>query len=76
MTPVLLAVALRAVVVVDRVEGDVAVVEAADGALFDWPVAALPPGAREGDRLVVRVRRGPRTPDSPVRRTNRQRSTR
>ena len=39
-------------VVVDRIEGDLAVLEIA-GATFDWPLAALPPGTREGSRLSV-----------------------
>lgn len=39
-------------VVVDRIEGELAVLEVA-GATFDWPLAALPPETREGDRLSV-----------------------
>lgn len=38
--------------VIDRIEGDFAVVEF-DGQPFDLPVAALPPGVGEGDRLVL-----------------------
>ncbi len=45
MTPV--------VVIVDRVEEDVAVVEIAPRALVDVPLALLPPGTAEGARLLL-----------------------
>jgi hypothetical protein len=59
-----LFVAGRILATVDRVEGDKAVVEWADGSLSDVPLGALPAGTREGDRLRVHtlprrvVRRG------------------
>jgi len=39
--------------VVDRWEGDVAVVELEDGAVLDLPRWLLPPGAREGHVVAV-----------------------
>ncbi len=44
----------RAVVVVDRIEGPMAVVEFG-GICVNIPLLALPPGLKEGDRLEVRV---------------------
>jgi len=44
--------------VIDRIEGEVAVLELPHAELCDVPVALLPSPAREGDRL--RVRLGPR----------------
>lgn len=41
---------------VDRIEGDVIVVELPDARVVDVPAAALPPGLREGDRVRVRSR--------------------
>lgn len=38
-------------VFIDRIEGDVAVLETADAASFTLPVDLLPPGAREGTWL-------------------------
>jgi hypothetical protein len=38
--------------VIDRLEGDVAVVEF-DGTTFDLPLAVLPNGATEGRRLLI-----------------------
>ena len=38
-------------IVVDRIEGTFAVLEV-DGAFVDFPLAALPEGAREGDVLT------------------------
>lgn len=43
------------VLTVDRIEGDVAVVETATG-FVDLPLSFLPPGVGEGDRVRVRVR--------------------
>jgi hypothetical protein len=40
-------------VTVDRIEGDIAVLEVND-VLVDWPLRALPATIREGQRLVVR----------------------
>lgn len=50
--------------VVDRIEGQRAVVElqplsAPDPAFVDLPLALLPPGTREGDRLTLRIERSP-----------------
>ena len=53
--------------VIDRIEGEVAVIELPNAALCDLPVAWLPPPAREGDRL--RVRLGPRGTRVRLRRT-------
>lgn len=39
-------------VVVDRIEGDLAVLEVA-GTTVDWPIAALPEGVGEGTTLSV-----------------------
>jgi hypothetical protein len=41
-------------IVVDRIEGEFAVVEIG-GAKVDVPLADLPPGVREGDRLAFTV---------------------
>lgn len=45
-------------VVVDRLEGTLAVVELRIGVLVDVPLAVLPPGTREGDRLLLARHRG------------------
>lgn len=45
-------------IVVDRIEGDVAVLEV-DGQRVDWPADALPEGAREGSVLGLTVREDP-----------------
>lgn len=42
--------------VVDRVEGDVAVLEVA-GTQVDWPLAALPDGVVEGQRMSFTISR-------------------
>lgn len=55
MSPTLLAAALRLDAVVDRVEGEVAVIEWRVGALADVPLGLLPPDTGEGDRLVVEI---------------------
>ena len=39
-------------IVIDRIEGDRAVLEV-DGELIDFPVGALPPGSREGGVLLI-----------------------
>lgn len=39
-------------VVVDRIEGDYAVIEAGDETVA-FPLAALPPGVKEGDKLTI-----------------------
>ncbi len=65
--------------IVDRIEGEVAVVEGEDGKTFDVPLHFLPPNAREGD--VLRVEReagsGPRswvvTQDTAAREARRER---
>lgn len=44
--------------VVDRFEGDVAVVELDDGATADLPRWILPPDAREGSVLLLRAGAG------------------
>jgi len=43
-------------IVVDRIEGDLAVLEA-DGQLLDFPFSALPEGTREGDILLISIDR-------------------
>lgn len=48
---------LLVVLVVDRIEGGVAAVELEDLSIVHLPVALLPQGVREGDRLEVRARR-------------------
>lgn len=48
-------------IVVDRLEGEIAVLEV-DGQLLDWPAAALPAGAREGSVLVLTVQEDPPPP--------------
>lgn len=50
MTP--LEAPMELFVTVDRMEGDVAVLEVM-GRFVDWPMGALPPGCHEGDRLRV-----------------------
>ena len=42
-------------VVVDRIEGSIAVIEVA-GTTVDWPVSALPVGVSEGSTLVISVK--------------------
>ncbi len=54
MTPQLLLLGLRITGVIDRVEGDQAVIEWREDALTDLPLAILPPELREGDRLIFR----------------------
>jgi hypothetical protein len=51
-------------VVIDRIEGDLAVVEVA-GKFVEWPVAALPAGAREGSILEVTITLVPAPPPPP-----------
>lgn len=60
---------LLVVLIVDRVEGGVAAVELRDLSIVHLPVALLPPGVREGDRLAVRARRigGARGARRPIR---------
>ena len=48
-------------VTVDRIEGDIAVLEVYD-TLVDWPLRALPASIREGQRLVMRFS----SPDTPA----------
>ena len=45
-------------VAVDRLEGPFAVVELRLGVLVDVPLAMLPPGTGEGDRLLLARHRG------------------
>jgi hypothetical protein len=51
---------LNGPLVVDRIEGELAVVEAPDGALLDLPLAWFPPDLEEGDRFPP-----PSPPPSP-----------
>lgn len=55
MNPAILAALLAARLsgVVDRIEGDVAVVEWREDAFGELPVSSLPPGVGEGDLLWV-----------------------
>lgn len=55
MSPVV--VALGTLVIVDRIEGPLAVLEWSEEQLTEVPVTALPDGVQEGDRLVLLVRR-------------------
>jgi hypothetical protein len=41
------------IAVVDRVEGELAVLETVDEALVDVPLALFPNGLREGDRVLL-----------------------
>ena len=52
-----------AVVTIDRIEGDFAVVEWSESLLSDVPLSVLPKGVAEGDRIVVEVSR--RRPTRP-----------
>jgi hypothetical protein len=45
-----------AIAVVDRIEGEVAVLEWQDLTFAEVPVEVLPPGVEEGDRLVLHAR--------------------
>jgi hypothetical protein len=49
-----------AVAVIDRIEGPVAVLEWSELGITEVPVEVLPPGAGEGDRLLLRARTLPR----------------
>ena len=42
-------------VIIDRFEGDYAVVELPDGTMVDMPISLIPEGAREGDVLVISI---------------------
>lgn len=55
--PALLVFGLRVHGVVDRVEGDWAVVEWEGRSIGDLPLSALPSGVREGDGVVAVLRR-------------------
>lgn len=41
--------------IIDRLEGDTAVIEYGEGKHFDLPRSALPEGAKEGDVLAVAI---------------------
>lgn len=43
-------------IVVDRIEGDVAVLEI-DGKRIDFPLSALPQGTKEGDEVVLSLQK-------------------
>ena len=45
---------MNVVVTVDRIEGDCAVLIVGKDA-FDWPIEALPGGAREGSRYAFEI---------------------
>lgn len=49
-------------VTIDRIDGDMAVVEWSAGALGDVPLKLLPPGTREGDRFRLKWRPVSRSP--------------
>lgn len=55
-------------VTVDRIEGEIAVIELDLDTFLDLPARRLPPGTREGDRLRLRIRRG--APAGPHARTH------
>lgn len=57
--PLALLFGLRLSGVVDRIEGDFAVVEWAEGDLSDVPLSLLPERIEEGDTLVLRLRPRP-----------------
>jgi hypothetical protein len=62
--------AIGTIVVIDRIEGPLAVVEWRDAHLTEVPVVVLPPGVREGDRVLLRTRTLP--PPSVARRPGRR----
>lgn len=41
-------------VIIDRLEGDLAICEKEDGSFMDLSIQILPSGAKEGDMLVIR----------------------
>lgn len=55
MSPVILV--FGAVATIDRIEGDIAVLEWRDLCVTELPVSVLPDGIEEGDTLVIRSRR-------------------
>ncbi len=59
MSPATLFV-FGAIAVIDRIEGPVAVLEWRDMTITEVPVDVLPPGAGEGDRVVLHARTLPR----------------
>ena len=61
-TAALWALGAAATVTVDRIEGELAVVEWADTVWVAVPVSELPPGVAEGDRLRIRWHRARRRP--------------
>ena len=42
-------------VIIDRFEGDYAIVELPDMTMVDMPISLVPKGAREGDVLVISI---------------------
>jgi hypothetical protein len=51
----LFVLALTSVVIIDRIEGAYAVVEAPDGSFHDVPLVMLPSDVHEGDALSLRI---------------------
>lgn len=45
-------------IIVDAIEGGLALVELPDGSTVDWPLASLPQGVREGDVVTLHVEGG------------------
>lgn len=41
--------------IIDRFEGDIAVIECGEACHFDLPRSALPEGAKEGDVIAVEI---------------------
>lgn len=64
MTTALLIASLRLDAIVDRVEGEVAVLEWRAGEYADVPLVLLPLDANEGDRVVLWV--WPESPDEAL----------
>ncbi|MDP2312783.1 MAG: DUF3006 domain-containing protein [Pseudomonadota bacterium] len=53
--------AIGTIVTIDRIEGPYAVLEWGDVGVTEIPITALPSGAQEGDRIVLRARTLPRS---------------
>ncbi len=47
-------------IIIDRIEGEFAVVELPDGRMVDMPKELLPVGANEGDVIEIRINRDER----------------
>ena len=59
------------IMIVDRIEGEIAVCESGDGSLVDVPMSDLPDGVREG--TVLRLQGGSYAIDEDEERSRRER---